>query len=229
LIAERQPTDSIQGKQWSSFASIGLRNELRQPQTSGNSAKPYDWADWYEAMVPAAETVYGNNSNILIFFSGLGFDTDITALVNKQHLGNGYYFNPRSFDFGKRAVMELHNYQNGATACDQIAGNLNHAGYNAMDMNNGNYYHIPVVLTEFGFDQTDGSYNSYYANCIKSFITGQPGGSGGWMQWALSGSYYIREGTQDYDETWGLYNHDWTAWRNSNAIGYTKGFVQASV
>jgi hypothetical protein len=192
-----------QGKQWPSFASIGLRNELRQPQTSGNTAEPYDWAEWYENMVPAAETVYGNNSNILIFFSGLGFDTDITALVNKQHLGNGHYFNPRSFDFGNRAVMELHNYQNSATSCGDITGGLNNNGYNAMNVSNTAYYHVPIVLTEFGFNQQDGSYNGVYAQCLKQFITGQPGGPGGWMQWVLSGSYYIREGTQDFEETWG--------------------------
>lgn len=158
-------------------------------------------------MVPAAEGVYGNNSAPLIFFSGLGFDTDITALVNKQHLGNGHYFNPASFDFAKKVVMELHNYQNSATACDQITSNLNNAGYNAMDVNNGGYYHVPIVLTEFGFNQEDGSYNGVYAKCIKSFITGLPGGPGGWMQWAVSGSYYIREGTQDYEETWGKPGH----------------------
>jgi hypothetical protein len=25
----------------------------------------------------------------------------------------------------------------------------------------------------------------------------------GWMVWVLAGSYYIRSGTQDYDETYG--------------------------
>ncbi|SMR52086.1 unnamed protein product [Zymoseptoria tritici ST99CH_1E4] len=215
------------GKQWPSFASIGLRNELRHHDSS-SPAQPYDWAHWYEAMVPAAEAVYKTNPNILIFFSGLDYDKDITALVNKQHLGSGHYFDPRSFDFGNRVVMELHNYQNNAKTCDSITSGLNHAGFNAMDVNNSGYYHVPVVLTEFGFDQNGKDYNSVYAQCIKTFMTGQPGGPGGWMQWALGGSYYIREGTQDFDETWGLYNHDWSAWRDANAIAYTKAFAQAS-
>ncbi|CZT17384.1 uncharacterized protein RCC_03218 [Ramularia collo-cygni] len=96
-----------------------------------------------------------------------------------------------------------------------------------MDVDNSGYYYVPVVLAEFGFDQTDGSYDGVYAKCIKSFITGQPGGPGGWMQWVISGSYYIREDSQDYEEKWGLYNHDWSAWRNPDASAYTKAFVSA--
>jgi hypothetical protein len=99
--------------------------------------------------------------------------------------------------------MELHNYQNSATNCGDITGGLNNNGYNAMNVSNTAYYHVPIVLTEFGFNQQDGSYNGVYAQCLKQFITGQPGGPGGWMQWVLSGSYYIREGTQDFEETWG--------------------------
>jgi len=34
-------------------------------------------------------------------------------------------------------------------------------------------------------------------------VTEQPGGPGGWMQWALAGSYYIRSGIQDFEEPWG--------------------------
>ena len=63
--------------------------------------------------------------------------------------------------------------------------------------------HGPVVMTEFGFDQTDGSSGGVYAQCIKNTVLNQPNGPGGWMQWTLSGSYYIRSGIQDYDDTWG--------------------------
>lgn len=43
-----------------------------------------------------------------------------------------------------------------------------------------------------------------------------------WSYWALMGSYYIRSGAVDSDETFGLLNHDWSGWRNANftsAIG----------
>ena len=63
--------------------------------------------------------------------------------------------------------------------------------------------HGPTVLTECGFDQTDGSSERPYAQCLASIVTEQPGGPGGWMQWALAGSYYIRSGIQDFEEPWG--------------------------
>lgn len=100
-------------------------------------------------------------------------------------------------------MYELHNYANDATACGDIAGSLYNNGYCAMDLENETCPNKgPVVLTEFGFNQGGGA-DSVYAQCIRETITGQPGGPGGWMQWVLAGSYYIREGIQDYEETWG--------------------------
>ena len=46
--------------------------------------------------------------------------------------------------------------------------------------------------------------------------------------WVLAGSYYIRSGVQDSDETWGLFNHDWSAWRNESAVENLKGMVSLS-
>ena len=159
-------------------------------------------------MVPAAAGINSNNSSPLIFLSGLGYDTDETALVNGQNLGQGVYFNNKNFPYGNKLVFELHNYQNDATSCDDITSNLYKNGYGAMNTDDSAFpNHAPVVMTEFGYEQANGGDQSVYAQCIKSFVTGQPGGPGGWMQWALSGSYYIREGIQDYDETWGKWSH----------------------
>jgi hypothetical protein len=51
----------------------------------------------------------------------------------------------------------------------------------------------------------------------------------GWMVWVVSGSYYIRSGTQDYEETWGLLNHNWSGWRSQNAINALQGMIDASL
>jgi hypothetical protein len=59
---------------------------------------------------------------------------------------------------------------------------------------------MPVVLTEFGFAQDQSTWQSVYASCIREWIPEQ---QAGWMVWTISGSYYIREGTQDSDDTWG--------------------------
>jgi hypothetical protein len=195
----------IKVKSWKSLASMSLRNELRSPDDNPNpAAAPYDWIDWYRNMVPAATYIHGNNSAPLIFFSGLNYDTDDSAITNGQVLGDGQYFTISSFPFANKLVYEVHNYQNSATSCSDITSGLYHYGYGAMNVSDKSYPNkAPVVMTEFGFNQGDGSDKSVYAQCLKSYLTQQPGGPGGWMQWVLAGSYYIRSGTQDYEETWG--------------------------
>ncbi|USW53718.1 Putative glycoside hydrolase superfamily [Septoria linicola] len=199
------------------FTSIGLRNELRQPTSASNSAAPYTWNAWIENMIPAAKTLYSSNpSPPLIFFSGQSYDTDDTYFIQRQTY-NSETFTPSSYPFFKsKIVYEIHNYQSALqTARIRFNRCPNHG---------------PVVMSEFGFDQTDGSSGGVYAQCIKSVVTGQPGGPGGWMQWTISGSYYIKEGTQDSEDTWGLLNKNWSGFRNTTVINnYVKPFIRATL
>jgi hypothetical protein len=186
------------------MASIGLRNELRKPSTS--STLPYNWNTWIENMIPAANAVHGNNSDTLIFFSGLNYDLDNTYFIQNQ-TWNGATFTPISYAFEEKIAYEIHNYQNSAGSCDDIRPGIYENAYCAMNLTDPACpNHGPIVLTEFGFDQTDGSSERPYAQCLSEIVTGQPGGPGGWMQWALAGSYYIRSGIQDFEEPWGVYN-----------------------
>ncbi|KAL6711054.1 hypothetical protein ACN47E_006929 [Coniothyrium glycines] len=207
------------GKSWPNLASIGLRNELRRPDSAGSS-QPYNWATWYTNVMSAAGVVNAANPSLLIFLSGLDYDTNLTPLPDAQDLGNGARFRLTDYSYAKKLVLELHNYQNSATACSSIESGLWNAGFRATWPTVVN--RMPVVLTEFGFSQADSSYSGVYATCLKKLM---PQWKTGWSVWALGGSYYIRSGTQDYDETWGLLNHDWSAWRNQNAITALKEMV----
>jgi hypothetical protein len=209
---------------WPAFTSISLRNELRTTSTG----KGDNWVSWYENMIPAADGISHANPSPLIFFSGLNYDTQLGVIVNGQDIGNGTSFSLSHHPYAKKIIWELHNYANSATNCDDIKGSLRNQGYNAMENAAAAVNKAPVVLTEFGFDQNGGE-NSVYAQCIKQYLTTLPGGPGGWMQWVVSGSYYIREGGQDKDESWGLLNHDWSGWRNETAVEYTKGFVEKTL
>ncbi|PIB02826.1 hypothetical protein CB0940_11967 [Cercospora beticola] len=215
-------------KSWSGFTSISLRNELRQPSSS--TARPYNWNSWIENVIPAANGIHSNNSAPLIFFSGQGYDTDDTYFIQRQ-TWNSETFKPESYAFKNKIVYEIHNYQNSATNCNQIQPGLYNNAYCAMNTADTSCpNHGPVVMSEFGFDQTDGSSGGAYAQCIKSVVTNQPGGPAGWMMWTLSGSYYIRSGTQDYEDSWGLLNKNWSGWRNSTVVdNYVKPFVQATL
>lgn len=213
----------FQSKQWPNMVSIGLRNEFRQPSNAGSSL-PYDWPTWYEQNVAAADIVNAANPDILIFFSGLNFDTTLQPIPWADDLGNGKKFLLTDFKYADKLVLEMHNYQNSVTNCGDIEGGLWNNGFRATDEQAVN--RMPVLLTEFGFSQDDGSYNSVYATCLRKLM---PQWKSGWMVWALGGSYYIRSGTQDFEETWGLLNHDWTAWRNSDAINALQGMVDATL
>lgn len=188
---------------WPALTSMSLRNELRYTDNSTTANATYNWQDWYENVVPAANGINAANPSPLIFFSGLNYDTQLAPVVQGADLGNGSTFRLSDFSYADKIVFELHNYDNSATGCDEITSALYDQGYDAMDANATAANVAPVVLTEFGFQQDNATYLMPYAQCIKEYLTGLPGGPGGWMQWVISGSYYIRTGTQDQDESWG--------------------------
>lgn len=188
-------------KSWTGLTSMSLRNELRLP--SNKNTLPYTWNTWIEKVIPAANAIHKNNPSPLIFFSGENYDLDDTYFIQRQTF-NRETFTPSAYAFKNKIVYEIHNYQNSATKCKQIRPGLYTNAYCAMNLrDNSCPNHGPVVMTEFGYDQTDGSSGNAYAQCIKRIVLKQPGGPGGWMQWALSGSYYIRDGVQDYEDKWG--------------------------
>lgn len=207
------------------MVSIGLRNEFRQPDEAGSSL-PYDWPTWYEQNVAAADIVNAANPDILIFLSGLNFDTTLQPIPGAADLGDGTRFLLTDFSYADKLVLEMHNYQNSATNCGDIEGGLWNNGFRATYDTDAIINKMPVLLTEFGFSQADGSWEGVYASCIRKLM---PQWKSGWQVWALGGSYYIRSGVQDYEETWGLLNHDWTAWRNEDAITALKGMVDATL
>jgi hypothetical protein len=222
------------------MTSMSMRNELRSPDDNTTLVKNnYNWADWYNNVVAASKIINAANPDTLIFFSGMGFDTTLQSVVTGASLGSGLTFKKSDFSYSNKIVMELHNYQNSATSCSSIQSSLNSGGFSTLTAAAGNQY--PMVMTEFGFDQTDNSYKGVYATCLQSYLPAQ---HVGWTLWALAGSYYIRSGTQDYDETWGmnaitffiikanfslgLYNHNWTAWR-AVGIDNLKAMVKATL
>ncbi|GAB1217442.1 hypothetical protein ATERTT37_006681 [Aspergillus terreus] len=188
-------------KSWPNFVSIGLRNELRQPATA-NSEYPYNWGTWYTQMTTAAKRVNAANPNALIFLSGLNYDTTLSPIPTASDLGNGVKFRLSDFAFASKLVMEIHNYETGATSCSALSSALWNAGLKALNSSDPSIVNsMPVVLTEFGFLQDSTTWKNVYASCLRTWIPEQ---HVGWMTWVIAGSYYIRQGNQDMDETWVL-------------------------
>lgn len=190
---------------WSSFVSIGLRNELRPALDDPVVAGTYNWEVWYENMISAADAVHAANPDCLIFFGGINSDLTLTPIPTGNDLGNGTRFNRSALAYADKAVLELHKYNNNDFSCDFLKNFEYNSGFNALDVKNESIANVmPVLMTEFGYGQTNSTddLQSLYSTCIREFLIEQ---KAGWMVWQISGSLYIRDGTQDQDETYGKF------------------------
>jgi hypothetical protein len=171
--------------------------------------------------------VHAANPALLIFLSGLNYDTYLTPVVQGTALTPGMgRFSVSDFEgYADKLVLELHTYDNSIGSCDTFKGNLDRNGFQALRGSgvNGVVNVFPVMMTEFGFAMDNSTWRGVYASCLAEYL---PTLKAGWTIWVLAGSYYVRSGIQDYDEDWGLLNHDWSAWRSQ---GYVDGALRGMV
>ncbi|KAK8076501.1 family 5 glycoside hydrolase [Apiospora phragmitis] len=235
---------------WPNLMSMALRNELRAPILSGGQPEPYNWDTWYSRMREGADAVHGANGDVLVFLSGLDSDKDLAPVVNQQPgktLVDGGTAKFSRADFAgygdDKLVLELHYYDilrlSEPRDCAQVARELDDAGFAALGSGHvstspspavkaaATTNRFPVLLTEFGFPQDNQTYNMTFHRCTEQFLADR---QAGWTVWPLGGSYYVREGTQDYDEPWGLLTHDWSDWRSPEHLqGGLRPLIKASL
>src|SRR5436190_22221492 len=107
-------THSQGKKKWPSFASVGLRNELRLSLTGAPHLELYNWNAWKKYMTAAASAVHAANPDVLIFFSGLDSDFNIEPAVGGSALQTpGFTFNVASYEYAHKFVFEIHEYDEG--------------------------------------------------------------------------------------------------------------------
>ncbi|KAH7359425.1 glycoside hydrolase superfamily [Plectosphaerella cucumerina] len=202
---------------WPSFSSVGLRNELRQGPSGGES---YTWQTWKDRMLQAAEAVHAANPDLLIFFGGRLFSFDLAGAVDGRVTAEpDFRFSVAELPFANRFVFEQHQYDQGQVATGDCATYyflLGTFGSNAPtapeDKNRA-----PLVMSEWGHDQSDDGeeWNGTFRRCIADYMVKS---RVGWMMWVLGGSYYVREGEHDRDEPWGLLDHEWGGYRGTKAL-----------
>ncbi|KAL9012680.1 MAG: hypothetical protein Q9173_002569 [Seirophora scorigena] len=151
------------GKIWPTLVGMGLRNELREPPW-GRELVSYGWDISHEHMPAAAAAVDGANENLLIFFSGLGYDTELRAL---------------------RPLLEVHDYDmdDSDTDCAAKKAGLVQNAFGALDPVGGGT-EFPLVVTEWGYEQAADEYTSVYATCLRELMAEQ---RVGWTTWVLGG------------------------------------------
>lgn len=152
-------------------------------------------------MTAAASAIHTANPDVLVFFSGLESDFNIEPAVGGSTLLDpAFSFNPADYEWSNKLVFEMHEYDESiSSSCTVYKAILNSFGADATTKSGRA---APLVISEWGHDQTDasGAYNSAYATCLREFMLDR---GFGWMLWVLGGSYYIREGIQNYDESYG--------------------------
>jgi endoglucanase len=219
------------GEKWSTFSSIGLRNELRQ----ASGAEPVDWYTWYVHMTAAADAVHEANSDALIFFSGLSYDTYIDPIPLGKTLngtsgtateGKSAVFVPDEFAFKEKIVLEIHKYDFEETQddCETFKSKWYQQGFQAVNPDDpATKYAFPMVISEWGFKMDDVYWNqTTYAKCLVEMVRDY---QVGFQHWALGGSFYLqtRPGRDPLvivglEEFWGILNYNWTAIRSPVSI-----------
>ncbi|KAJ2971255.1 hypothetical protein NQ176_g7784 [Zarea fungicola] len=58
-----------------------------------------------------------------------------------------------------------------------------------------------------GLNDKDASYLA----CLVQYMESN---DADWSLWAVQGSYYVRDGKLDEEETWGALDYAWSDWRN---------------
>ena len=197
----------------SNVVGIGLRNELFKSPLKG-----FGFKEWLNYMSQAAVAVNTANPNLLIFAAGtvaagnLGFLRSNPfvpqikhKIVFESHIYNGIYVAP----FWNRAGERL--------TCSFLQRFL---------LRNRNEFVTsmssprPYFLGEFGldvqnFNVTSDSKDVKYLRCVADWVHDK---NINFAYWVLVGKYYYRDGTQDYEESWGLLNSDNKLARNPSLL-----------
>lgn len=188
---------------------FGLRNEVREWLLQGTNGR----ADWYDYMAQGARAVHSAHPDALILMGGTYSSTDLIHVKVK---------NIDWADWAGKHVWEWHAYSFTVTFPNSGADcgfTQNQYGFNnGFVLEQDQAYTAPLILSEFGFGMAGGPNDGLgdgdkqYFDCIKDYILQN---DSEWAIWGIMGSYYVRDGTVDFDEGYGVLDKDWAALRNS--------------
>jgi hypothetical protein len=196
--------------------AMSLRNELRAFLLQDLNGRD----DWYRYIEEAGRLVHATHPDVLVVVGGVQSATDLVHVREPA----GRMLDTSGWP-GKH-VWEMHAYSFTVTFPDPLKNcDLVKAQYGMFAgfvLEQGKAYTGPLILSEFGVGMQGGEYDGLseqdnrYLSCLVSYMQDN---DAEWAVWAVQGSYYVRDGTLDSDESWGLLNHDWSGWRNPAFAG----------
>ncbi|KAI1108102.1 glycoside hydrolase family 5 protein [Nemania sp. NC0429] len=203
---------------------MGLRNEIREFLLQGTFNGR---TDWYNFLGQAAGRVHRANPDVLVIMGGTQSTTDLTHLRTEGNIDWSAWA-------GKH-VWEWHAYEFTVTyalfKADCEALQQAYGLFNGFVLAQGEEYTAPLLLSEFGFGMAGGPNTGLsddddrYFQCLKDYVLGN---DSEWALWALMGSYYVREGTVDSDESFGVMDHDWVGLRNKDLPAHLAPMFQVT-
>lgn len=178
--------------------AMSLRNELRGPRQNQ--------ADWYRYVLRGIlDAISSVNPQLLVVVSGLNYDLDLTFIRSKpiQDLV------PQSIR--NKIVYEAHWYSWSGYGppdnCTKIKEGVQNAWGFILESNQS--YTAPVWLTEFGTNVDLFTGDDQFIDCVQSFFQTPLTNTMSWSYWVLVGTYYIRSGTMEFHDSFGLLTDNW--------------------
>lgn len=160
-------------------------------------------------MQQGAEAVHRANPNVLVILSGFNYDTDLSFVRSR----------PVTLTFTRKLVFELHRYSFTNTNTWSSKNPNDACGETLKSIDDGGGFILrdfPVFLSEFGIDLRGKNVNdNEYIGCILGWAAEN---DVDWSIWALSGSYYLREGVVGMIEYYGVLDSDGISVRNSGFL-----------
>lgn len=222
--------------------SMALRNELRRQinTTAPTETYGYNWVTLVGNNTAATDAIYEVNPDILVSWSGMQYDQDLSALTNGLNLNtapcykcdairDGYRRDPIVFDleehpWADKVIYELHMYamseDQDTGDCPIIEAEFYQNGFNALGID------PPAACDDAGgcveaVRQTPVIMSEFgwtqdetlFNDTLQGCIrnfTTQHNIS--WAVWSLAGSYRVRSGAQGVADTWALSNYEWDGW-----------------
>jgi len=188
--------------------ALSVRNELREFLTQNLNNRD----DWYDLVGRGARAIHSAHPDALVVIGGGMSSTDLTH-VRKRPLDVSAWRD--------KHVWEFHAYSFTVTFTDFFDSCFYKKQawgmFNGFVLSQGQPYTGPLILSEFGVGMTGGpragltDKEDGYLRCLVDYMSGN---DADWAVWALQGSYYVRDKKTDFDEYYGLLNHDWSDWRN---------------
>ncbi|EFW98553.1 cellulase family protein [Grosmannia clavigera kw1407] len=179
-------------------------------------------ADWYHLLGRAGALVHQVNPDVLVIIGGTFMATDLSFVRLLQPLN--------TTGWAGKHVWEWHTYSFSLTVPHVLPCRARQQLYGLFAgfvLRQHQPYTGPLLLSEFGVDQTGGHgpnglshLDSRYLSCLVDYLRRN---DAEWAVWALQGSYYVRNKQTNYNETWDLLNHNWTALRNPRFFELLRG------